>query len=91
MSTDDNVLRTSYEQCFNHSSNKRAARDVLQDLAAFCNVAKSSVHIGAPDLTAYEEGKRAVWLHLMQQLHYNDLQQMRIAYRLDHERNTQND
>ena len=45
-----------------------AARLVLADLARLCCAADSSVVPGDPQGTAFNEGKRAVWLHLQDML-----------------------
>lgn len=39
-------------------------RQVIADLAAFCNVTETSFLLGAADATAFNEGKRAVFLHI---------------------------
>ncbi len=45
-----------------------AARLVLADLAQICCATQSSVVPGDPHGTAFNEGKRAVWLHLQDML-----------------------
>lgn len=44
------------------------ARLVLADLAALCGAGETSVVPGDPQGTAFNEGKRAVWLHLQDML-----------------------
>lgn len=44
------------------------ARRVLSDLARLCMAAETSVVPGDPQGTAFNEGKRAVWLHLQAML-----------------------
>ena len=39
-------------------------RLVLADLARLCNAAEVSFRPGDPHMTAFNEGKRAVWLHI---------------------------
>ena len=41
-----------------------AGRLVLADLAQECHVGRSTFRPGDPTASAFEEGKRAVWLHL---------------------------
>ncbi|MCB9949170.1 MAG: hypothetical protein H6842_15315 [Rhodospirillaceae bacterium] len=45
-----------------------AARLVLADLARLCCATQSSVVPGDPQGTAFNEGKRAVWLHVQDML-----------------------
>lgn len=44
------------------------ARLVLADLAALCGAGETSVVPGDPQGTAFNEGKRAVWLHVASML-----------------------
>lgn len=44
------------------------ARCVLADLARLCMAGETSVVPGDPQGTAFNEGKRAVWLHLQAML-----------------------
>jgi hypothetical protein len=75
-------LTTAYHNCFTHPTTARAAIVVLKDLANFCNATKSSMYIGAPDCTAFEEGKRAVWLYITKHVLHDELQQLRLAHGL---------
>ena len=40
------------------------SRLVLADLAQLCNATQSTIVAGDPQGTAFNEGKRAVWLHI---------------------------
>ncbi len=56
------ALTASYRAAF-------AGRDdVLADLAVLCNAANVSFAAQDPTLTAFNEGKRAVWLHIQAML-----------------------
>ena len=52
----------AYRRCLD--GGEPAARRVLADLARLCMAAETSVVPGDPQGTAFNEGKRAVWLHL---------------------------
>ena len=45
-----------------------ASRLVLADIAHLCQVKDTSVVPGDPQATAFNEGKRAVWLHIQDML-----------------------
>lgn len=53
-------LRTMYRDTFGDN----AGQQVLADLEARCNWRASSYVAGDPNATAFEEGKRAVILHI---------------------------
>lgn len=46
-----------------------AAQEVLKDLATFCFAQQSTFVVGQAQQTAFNEGKRAVWLHIYDKLY----------------------
>lgn len=61
-----------------------AAAVVLDDLARFCHVNRSTASANAIQM-AVLEGRRQVWLHLQHKLNLTDAQVDRIAYQPDPE------
>lgn len=51
----------------------------LRDLATFCGVLETSVMAGDPQITAFNEGKRAVFLHIANHLRWNERDVLRLA------------
>lgn len=63
---------------------------VLRDLARFCGVLETSVMAGDPHMTAFNEGKRAAFLHIIERLRWNErdilkMAESRTAARADNE------
>jgi len=56
---------------------------VLAELADFCGLLKTSVIEGAPELTAVNEGKRMVFLHIAHILSQDDAQVMGLARHIE--------
>ncbi len=56
----------AYGRCLDPANDD--ARRVLADLARLCMAAETSVVPGDPQGTAFNEGKRSVWLHLQAML-----------------------
>ena len=52
---------------------------VLRDLARFCNALEISVERGDPQMTAFNEGRRAVFLHIADKLRWNERDLIRLA------------
>ncbi len=49
-----------------------ARSPVLTDLAALCHASQETYVPGDPTATAFNEGRRAVWLHIMRMLGLTD-------------------
>ena len=56
------AVARAYRHCLDPA--RSDARRVLADLARLCMAGETSVVPGDPQGTAFNEGKRAVWLHL---------------------------
>ena len=56
------AVARAYRHCLDPA--RPEARRVLADLARLCMAGETSVVPGDPQGTAFNEGKRAVWLHL---------------------------
>lgn len=60
MKADPKTLKTAYKSIFNGELGKI----VMKDLKDWCHVDKPSLVPGSPDLTAYNEGARSVYLRI---------------------------
>lgn len=49
-----------------------AGQLILADLAQFCRATRPSMHAGDSHMTAFNEGKRAVWLRIQERLRLTD-------------------
>ena len=54
--------RAAFRDCFQTPQ----GQEVLRDLAKFCCADESTYYEGSPHRTSYNEGARAVWLHIQQ-------------------------
>lgn len=52
---------------------------VLRDLAQEAGALQTSMHAGDPHLTSFNEGKRALFLHIVQKLRWNERDVLRLA------------
>ena len=58
------AVAASWKSIFNIKDESN--RQVLQDLAAYCNMYNSSFVAGDPQHTAFNEGARDVFLHILE-------------------------
>lgn len=52
---------------------------VLRDLAKFAGALETSVEAGDPQMTAFQEGRRAVFLHIAEKLRWNERDLLKLA------------
>ncbi len=59
-------LRVAYQQQL--SPETVSGGLIIEDLARLCHAARTSFAPGDPQLTAFREGQRSVWLHVLSML-----------------------
>lgn len=52
---------------------------VLRDLAREANALSTSMHAGDPQITAFQEGKRAMFLHIVDKLRWTERDLIKLA------------
>ncbi len=74
------TLVSAYRQAF------AGRAHVLADLAALCHAQAETYVRGDPHETAFNEGRRAVWLHIQRMLDLTDRDLRDLKEVLDHDR-----
>ncbi len=73
-------MMAAYDEAF------RNRPDLLADLARLCNADAETYVPGDPHATAFNEGRRAVWLHIQRMLSLTGADLRALQERMDHDR-----